>query len=1111
MRCFQIISSIIAISLSSQAALQPGDIAVIGINCDDPDTVAFVALADLAAGEVIRFTDCGWKADNTFRANEGGIAYTVPAGGIARGTVVTKDNPFTADNWSVDNTGFGANFQLSTAGDQIIVFQGDAGSPSFIYALNDKGAGVWQADATDSNTSTLPAGLIEGTTAVAINESDNAKYTGPTSGSVAELLAAIGNNANWSGDNTVRQSIDTAAWSVSGANGDDPNISMPAALDFGIVAPGSVVTQTLTISNSGQSNDLTVSAIIPVSGSTDRYSTGPAPGTIGPGGGQATVAVVYAPGFVTGAVHSAIFAVVSNDPSEPTNAVQFSGMTSYGVLSISNVQYTADASGDSPWLGMEVTVRGICTMALKQGDRLTINNTYILTTPGGGPWSAIAVYDYNHRPEIGDEVEVTGTVDEYYELTELVDITGYEVLSRSNSVPETVLTCAEASQEQYESVFMRLNSVTVSDENLNGTGYEWEVQDATGTCMVDDVCPYRYIWHTGDGLGAIRGIMWYSFSNFKLQPRDDDDFIGRPVLEYALKGMVMTPDGPRSNWYVHVLDDDIINVTGGPPATALTIDTQGIIFPGLIDAHNHPTYNSFGTLQFHNFPFGHRDEWGASDQEYSDWKSKRSVVTGYGSVDESTKATVSKYAEVLELMAGCVTIQGNYSGREYAHPDVILYNIEQHPSRIASDIFPWELSASERQQLKDMIDGGAINAVLIHLSEGPDAVSLEQFNTWYNWGMLNETTAIIHGTPYGTNELAKIAAVGAKILWAPMSNMRLYESTLNIKLAKQAGVKVGLSPDWTPSGTYNMLEELGYAWYLNQTLFDNAYTPREMCEMVTVVNAEACGLEQRYGTIAPGYNAGFCVIEGSEADPYMALINARPKDVKLTIVDGTPRYGDAALVQQFGITGEYVTVGGEQKMLNIAVDHPLLAWSGESFSDIRQHLRDAHATLNTSCVSGNLDSEELQFLDLDLLQKGPDTLPPFRGDQPILAPADGAQLMPGEESTLSFDWKDFWDNLTASRQLMQTEVAIVAADSPETVVQVVTNTIANNESNGSIQFKPGEFGSAQEYAFRFITTDLNGNQRTSVFDQVRFQILPEPGAIAVGWLAVMFIGRWVRR
>jgi cytosine/adenosine deaminase-related metal-dependent hydrolase len=1077
---------------SAAAVLQPGDIAVIGINCDDPDTVAFVALADLPEGEVIRFTDSGWKSDNTFRANEGGVAYTVPSGGLAKGTVVSKDNPFTSAGWGVDNSGLGSGgFLLSSSGDQILAFQGDASSPTFIYALNDKGAGVWQSDATDSNTSALPSGLVDGTTAVALNEADNAKYTGITSGNRAELLAAVSDRNNWTGDNANRQTIDTTPWTVTGGAGDDPNISMASSVEFGKVQPGSVTTQALQVVNTGPSNDLVISAFTPVSGDTAVFSVGALPSAISPGGGLANIDIIYAPGFITGAVHSAVFNLLCNDPSDPTNAVTFSGMTEFGALSISNIQYTTNPSGDSPYNGQEVTTRGICTVAY----RTTPYNYYVLSEPEGDAWNAVLVFDFNHMPEIGDEVQITGTVDEYYNMTEIKDITSYQVLSRSNTVSETVIPCTDLEQEKYEAVLVRVNTVTVSDENIGGYQYEWEVQDAGGTCPVQDLIPYRYIWRLGASLDAIRGVVWDYQNYYALQPRNDDDFIGRDVMHYALKGLVITPDGPKSNWFVEILDDDIVTVTNIQPAgVATVVDTQGIIFPGLIDAHNHPSWNSFPTLQFNNFPFGHRDEWGEGEQEYDDWKLKRSQVRNYSSVNDSSKSTISKFAEILELMAGCITIQGNYDGREYAHPDVMLFNIEQHPARMVTDIFAWEMSSSERQWLKDEIAGGAVNAVLIHLSEGPDATSLNQFYTWYNWGMLDETTAIIHGVPYGSNELVKIAAAGAKILWSPMSNMKLYEATLNIKLAKELGVKVGLSPDWTPSGCYNMLEELGYAWYLNETMYDSAYTPKEMCDMVTIVNAEACGLDWRFGRISRGYSAGFCVIDGDWNDPYMSLINARPKDVKLTIIDGMPRYGDPSLVQQLGVTGEYVNVWGRQKMMNIAFDHPFLDWSQETYAEITSHLRDAHNTLNTSCTSGFLDSEELQFLDAHLLQKGPDNIVPFTGDSPVVHPVGTVEYVSGIETNMIFNWKLFWDNVTASRELVHRHIAIVRIDDPGSVKQVIATNLLNDEPNQDVVFTPSFVDSINEYTFRFVTEDTEGNLRTNTFDDIRITVTPEPAA-----------------
>lgn len=186
----------------AQDNLSPGDIAFVEYNADGTDNFKFVTLVDISASTVISFTDNGWLASGSFRATEGIISWTAPAGGVTAGTVINIDTTPSASVGSVSETG-ALNF--SGSGDQIIAYQG---SSTMIAALNNEGAATWQADATNSNTSALPQGLTNGTNAVAINEIDNVAYSGTTSGDKATLLAALNNPANWTnGSNSTRQTF----------------------------------------------------------------------------------------------------------------------------------------------------------------------------------------------------------------------------------------------------------------------------------------------------------------------------------------------------------------------------------------------------------------------------------------------------------------------------------------------------------------------------------------------------------------------------------------------------------------------------------------------------------------------------------------------------------------------------------------------------------------------------------------------------------------------------------------------------------------------------------------------------------------------------------------
>ena len=187
--------------------LSAGDIAIIGFNFDNPDEFAFVALVDIEAGTEIKFTDNGWLNTNTFRSTEGTFSWVAPAS-VSAGTVI---NPAVS------------GVLLSASGDQIIAYQGGETDPTFIYAVNSEGAGVWQSDATSSNTSALPTGLVNGETAVALSEIDNATYVGPTSDTKAALLAAISDKDNWTGSNSTRQIMPDTAFNVTD-NTDHANI-----------------------------------------------------------------------------------------------------------------------------------------------------------------------------------------------------------------------------------------------------------------------------------------------------------------------------------------------------------------------------------------------------------------------------------------------------------------------------------------------------------------------------------------------------------------------------------------------------------------------------------------------------------------------------------------------------------------------------------------------------------------------------------------------------------------------------------------------------------------------------------------------------------------------
>jgi predicted extracellular nuclease len=197
-------------------ALNKGDIAFVQYNADGTDDFAFVALVDILPGEQIRFTDNGWFASGGFRGGEGVLTWSAPAAGITAGTVITLNTTPGASHGSVTETG---DLNFSTSGDQILAYQDAGGTPQVLTALNNDGAGVFQADASTSNTTALPTGLTLGLNALALNEIDNAAYAGPTSGDLATLRAALNDAANWSVDDAANR-VFSGTFDIGGEGGD---------------------------------------------------------------------------------------------------------------------------------------------------------------------------------------------------------------------------------------------------------------------------------------------------------------------------------------------------------------------------------------------------------------------------------------------------------------------------------------------------------------------------------------------------------------------------------------------------------------------------------------------------------------------------------------------------------------------------------------------------------------------------------------------------------------------------------------------------------------------------------------------------------------------------
>src|SRR5580692_11686744 len=108
-----------------------------------------------------------------------------------------------------------------------------------------------------------------------------------------------------------------------------------------------------------------------------------------------------------------------------------------------------------------------------------------------------------------------------------------------------------------------------------------------------------------------------------------------------------------------------------------------------------------------------------------------------------------------------------------------------------------------------------------------------------NDGFLHAGVSVIHGVALGKTKFKQVAdaGVGVGLIWSPRSNIELYGATTNVRGAKEAGVRIAPAPDWSPSGSDVMIEELKYAATWNASQVPPVFDAAELVRMATVVPA----------------------------------------------------------------------------------------------------------------------------------------------------------------------------------------------------------------------------------------------------------------------------------
>ena len=302
--------------------------------------------------------------------------------------------------------------------------------------------------------------------------------------------------------------------------------------------------------------------------------------------------------------------------TQSTPNVEFYTVRDNGMM-VYDIQYTLNPNGSSPLAGQEVTVKGIVTSSTKIGD---LGYLYIQDETGSawsGIWCVGIGLNTYYRNE---EVEITGVVEEYYGMTRL-NVTSSSKTGNLGTVAPTILDPSDSASyanfgwEPYEGVYVRYElpsgQLAISQTNL---GYgDWAVsstntadvshsgrvlagrQSTTAYSSLDAQLVTDTIYGSLDGemnvspivvsdtmtFDAIEGILFYGFSNYRLVPRNNNDFIGANLTLDS----VYVPTSPlnivelgQSTWtYYPNPVRDLLTVEANTSGTVQLFNAQGRI------------------------------------------------------------------------------------------------------------------------------------------------------------------------------------------------------------------------------------------------------------------------------------------------------------------------------------------------------------------------------------------------------------------------------------------------------------------------------------------------------------------------------------------------------
>jgi hypothetical protein len=315
-----------------------------------------------------------------------------------------------------------------------------------------------------------------------------------------------------------------------------------------------------------------------------------------------------------------------------------------------------------------------------------------------------------------------------------------------------------------------------------------------------------------------------------------------------------------------------INIEGGK-ITAVTPSANesnegvsfdnAIVFPGLINSHDHLDFNLFpqlGTNTFKNY-----SEWGK--HLHKNYKGEINAVL------KIPQPLREKWGMYKNLLGGVTTVLNH--GKNVGIKDKLI-NIYERKHDLHSVGFDryWRFRLNNPFKRK--------LPVVIHAGEGIDRAAKKEIDTLLKWNLLKRDLIAIHGVAMRPEQARQFKA----LVWCPESNYYLLNKTAPVNELK-LDTKILFGTDSTLTGRWNIWDHIRLA-QKNLLLHDT--------ELYQSLNKNAAEIwDINTGDLSAGKDADLVIAKKKETDSFDSFFATNPADLLLVMHKGNIRLVDATL------------------------------------------------------------------------------------------------------------------------------------------------------------------------------------------------------------------------